>query len=73
MGNVVVGVVATVPITVFGVGEATPRDWQAASAEAPTRIAAMRAIRRTGRDSNEAVRPAAVEPVALVSGVPSPL
>ena len=70
IGYVIVGV-ETVPITVCGVGETTPRDWQAASAHAPRRTAAMRAVRRTVRDSNEAVRPPAAGPVALVAGVPS--
>src|SRR5204863_7391610 len=51
-----------------GVGALTPCDWQAASTEAPRRTAAMRVIRRTGRDSNEALRPAVRGPVAQAPG-----
>src|SRR5579871_3637178 len=50
-----------------GVADPTPCDWHAASAEALKRRAAMRAIRRNGRDSNEAVRPTAVGSVARVA------
>src|SRR3954451_131287 len=47
-------VVATVPITVFGVGEAVPWEPQPASAMAPsTAAAAMTAGWRTAQDSNE--------------------
>src|SRR5512133_235367 len=50
-------VVATVPITVFGVGEATPLEPQPASAMAPsTATAAMTAGWRTAQDSNEPLR-----------------
>src|SRR4051812_554036 len=50
-------VVATVPITVFGVGEATPWEPQPASALAPsTAAAAMTAGGRTAQDSNEPLR-----------------
>src|SRR5580765_372879 len=51
-------VVATVPITVSGVGEATPWEPQPASANAPsTAAAAMTAGWRTAQDSNEPLRP----------------
>src|SRR5213592_2237924 len=51
-------VVATVPITVFGVGEATPWEPQPASAMAPsTAAAAMTAGWRTAQDSNEPLSP----------------
>jgi heat shock protein HtpX len=50
-------VVATVPITVFGVGEDTPWEPQPASAMAPsTAAAAMTAGWRTAQDSNEPLR-----------------
>jgi hypothetical protein len=53
-------VVDTVPMIVFGVGEATPCDPQPANAMAPsTAAAAMSARRGTAQDSNEAVRPPA--------------
>src|SRR5204863_4876662 len=58
-------VVATVPITVFGVGEATPWEPQPASAMAPsTAAAAMTAGWRTAQDSNEPLRPGLQEPPA---------
>jgi heat shock protein HtpX len=53
-------VVATVPITVFGVGEAVPWEPQPASAApsaAATAAAAMTALWRTAQDSNEPLRP----------------
>src|SRR5436190_11867004 len=51
-------VVATVPITVFGVGEATPWEPQPASAMAPSTVAAaMTAGGRTAQDSNEPLSP----------------
>ena len=50
-------VVATVPITVFGVGEATPWEPQPASRMAPKTVAAaMTAGWRTAQDSNEPLR-----------------
>jgi heat shock protein HtpX len=57
-GNVGV-VVASVPITVFGVGDAVPWLPHPASATAPSSAAAMTAGRRTAQDSNEGVRPRA--------------
>src|SRR3954447_14616918 len=54
-------VVATVPITVFGVGEAVPWEPQPASAApsaaATAAAAAMTALWRTAQDSNEPLRP----------------
>jgi heat shock protein HtpX len=51
-------VVETVPITVFGVGEAVPWEPQPASATAPIAAAAtMTAGWRTAQDSNEPLRP----------------
>src|SRR5205823_14984097 len=64
-------VVATVPITVVGVGEATPWEPQPASAMAPsTAAAAMTAGWRTAQDSNEPLRPGAREPADPSSSVP---
>src|ERR1700740_419285 len=52
------GAVETVPITVCGVGEATPSEPHPASAAAPsTAAAAMTAGWRTAQDSNEPLRP----------------
>src|SRR6266702_3396268 len=58
------GAVETVPITVSGVGAATPWEPHPASAAAPSSAAApMSARRGTAQDSNEALRPPAQQPV----------
>ena len=68
IGNV--GPLATVPMTVFGVGELTPSEPQPASPKAPSSKAAMSARRRTAQDSNEPLRPRAREPVDSPRSVP---
>src|SRR5215475_2399326 len=46
----------TEPTTVFGAGEETPSEPQPASTTAPSSAAAMTAVRRTAKDSNEPLR-----------------
>ena len=53
---------ATVPITVFGVGEATPCGAAAREHDGAEQRGGDESGRRTGRDSNEPLRPRAREP-----------